>query len=244
MKKKIMWICSVIGAGAVMSLVFGAISQRKEPEIIAVNGECNASTPKDKTAITMRVTVVAPTAVESMKAATNHVKEITDTVKDMPVEVQTTQFNSYEKTEWNREEQKSVTLGIETSISVEISANDINQIETVLNNFAGTQNVYAENLRMYTSQEALKPVVEKCLGTAVENARIRANALASGDGKKAGKMLTVAYGTNLSGSVMPISGVMQPKLAIARATSVDTAGTLVSKDTEVTVSVNAVFEIK
>ena len=79
MKKKIMWICSVIGAGAVMSLVFGAISQRKEPEIIAVNGECNASTPKDKTAITMRVTVVAPTAVESMKAATNQVKEITDT---------------------------------------------------------------------------------------------------------------------------------------------------------------------
>lgn len=244
MKKAFIWIGSVIGAGAVMALVFGAINNRAEPEIIAVNGECNATAPKDKTAITLRVTVVAPTTVESMRMATNQVQQITEMLKTMPVEMQTTQFNSYEKTEWNRDAQKSVSLGIETTISVEVSANDIDQIESVLNKFAGAENVYAENLRMYTSQATLKPIVEKCLGVAVENARVRADALASGDGKKAGKMLTVAYGTNTSGGIMQIGGVMQPKLAMTRATSFDTAGTLITKDTEVTVSVNAVFEIK
>lgn len=246
MKKALIWIGTVIGAGAVLALVIGALENREMPRTITVNGECLTTVKKDKVAITLRVTTVAPTSAESMRLTTAQVAEITKRLENQPVEMQTTQFNSYEKTEWNREEQKSVTLGIETTIAVEVSANDIEQIENVLNEFAGMPNVFSENLRMFTSPAVMKPVLEECLGVATQNARERANALAGGDGKKAGKMLSVAYGRSINDSVYSTTNLMRgAKMAVMEAASaMDTGGTIVAKDTEVSVTVSAVFEIK
>ena len=243
MKKVFIWFGTVIGAAAVLTLVFGALDRVENVRTIAVNGECLTTAPRDKTAITLRVTTLAPTTVESMRAATTQASQITNALSQMPVEMQTTQYNSYEKTEWNREEQKSVTLGIETTIAIEVSANNIETIEQVLSKFAGETIVYSEDLRMYTSPETLKPIMEKCLGIAVENARVRADALAAGDGKRAGKMISVSYGTSTDNGAVPAASVMRTKMVMA-SNMVDTAGTIVTKDTDVSVSVSAVFEIK
>ena len=152
MKKTIIWIASVIGAGAVMALVFGAIETPSIPRTIAVRGECLTTAPRDKTAITLRVTTLDKSAARSMKMATEQVAKITDFVKGLDnAEMQTTEFNSYEKTEWNRDLQKSISLGIETTIAVEVSAKSIETIEKVLNEFAGSENVFSENLRMISS---------------------------------------------------------------------------------------------
>ena len=242
MKKTIIWIGTVIGTAAVLALILGALDKQSEPEIVAVNGVCNTTVPKDKTAITLRVTTLAPTAVASMRDATAQMAKITDYLKSQPVKMQTTQFNSYEKTEWNRDEQKSVSLGIETTVAVEVSASDMGVIENVLGQFAGSENVFTENLRMFSSPEVITAAQEKCLGEAVENARERANALAGGDGKRVGKMLSAAYGTNASNAIAPTN------LRLAKAALTDSAfevgGTIVASDTDVNVSVHAVFEIK
>ena len=182
MKKTIIWIGTVIGVAAVLALLFGALERRTTPRTVTVNGECLTTAPRDKTAITLRVTTLAPTAVASMRAATTQMAQITEYLKTQPVEMQTTQFNSYEKTEWNHDEQRSITLGIETTLAVEVSANSIDVIENILSQFAGTPNVFSENLRMYTSPQRLTPIMEECLSVAVENARTRAAALAAGDG--------------------------------------------------------------
>ena len=243
MKKTFVWIGTVIGVAAVLALAFDVISRPQPPKTINVNGECLTTAPRDKVAITLRVTTLAPTAIESMRTATTQVVAITNELKSMPVEMQTTQFTSHEKTEWNREEQKSVSLGIETTIGVEVSANDIITIETILGKFAGAPNIYSENLRMYTSPETLKPIMEKCLTVAVENARARANALASADNKRAGKLLNVSYGNDSGASVYPASNLMRAKATMLDA-SFDASGTLVTSDTDVSVSVTAKFEIK
>ena len=213
------------------------------PKTISVNGECLTTAPKDKTAITLRVTTLAPTAVESVQSATKQTAGITEYLKKMPVEMQTTQFNSYEKTEWNRDEQKSVSLGIETTIAIEVSANSIETIEDVLGVFSGMKNVFSENLRMYSSPAVLQPIMEKCLGVAVENARVRANAIAAGDGMRAGKLLSVSHGTDTMDSGVP-ANLMRTKMVTASAMDTAMGGTIVAKDTDVSVSVNAVFEIK
>lgn len=214
------------------------------PHTIAVSGECLTTAPRDKTAITLRVTTLADSAAQSMRDATSQMAEITDYLKTLPVQLQTTQFNSYEKTEWNRDEQRSVTLGIETTIAVEVSANSVDEIEQILSQFANKQNVYSENLRMYTSPEVLKPIMEKCLSVAVENARVRANALASGDNKRAGRLISVSYGTNTSDSATPTNGLLRTKMVMASSVADTASGTIVSRDTDVSVSVSAVFEIK
>lgn len=243
MKKTLIWVGTVIGTAAVMALAFGAMERRSTPKTISVNGECLTTAPKDKTAITLRVTTLAPTAVESVQSATKQTAGITEYLKKMPVEMQTTQFNSYEKTEWNRDEQKSVSLGIETTIAIEVSANSIETIEDVLGVFSGMKNVFSENLRMYSSPAVLQPIMEKCLGVAVENARVRANAIAAGDGMRAGKLLSVSYGTDTMDSGVP-ANLMRTKLVTASAMDTAMGGTIVAKDTDVSVSVNAVFEIK
>ncbi len=243
MKKTIIWFGTVIGVAAVLALVFGMLERRATPRTVAVNGECLTTAPRDKTAITLRISTLAPTAVASMRAATTQMAEITDYLKTQSVEMQTTQFNSYEKTEWNRDEQKSIMLGIETTISVEVSASNIETIENILSKFAGMPNVFSENLRMYTSPQVLKPIMEECLSIAVENARTRADALAAGDGKKAGKLLSVSYGTNMDNVAQPVNGLLRTKM-VATSAMGDASGTIVSRDTDVSVSVSAVFEIK
>ncbi|MBO7642863.1 MAG: SIMPL domain-containing protein [Alphaproteobacteria bacterium] len=245
MKKALIWIGSIIGAGAVMSLVFDVVRSPSMVRTISVRGECLTTAPRDKTAITLRVTTLDKSAATSMRNATQIVAKITDFLKTKDVEVQTTEFNSYEKTEWNRDLQKSITLGIETSIAVDVSSKNIETIESVLNEFAGMENVYSENLRMYTSAEVLKPIMEKCLGVAVENARVRADALAAGDKRRAGKMLSVSYETNGGNNVM-YKNIAPRMMAMGAMTesAMDVSGSLMSKDSDVSVSVSATFEIR
>ena len=201
MKKALIWTGSVIGVGAVLALLFGWIDRPDAPRVISVDGQCLATAPKDRTAITLRVTTLDKSAATSMKMATAKIAEITNFLKTQDVQMQTTEFNSYERSEWNRELEKSVVLGTETTIAVEVSATSIETIEKILTQFAGQTDVYSENLRMYTSAEAMKPVLEDCLATAVENARERANALAAGDGRTAGKNLWGSFKAGTAWSI-------------------------------------------
>lgn len=245
MKKTLIWAGSVIGAAAVLALVFGAMERPRDARTIAVTGECLTTAPKDRTAITLRVTTLDKSAAASMKMASAKIAEITNYLKTQDVKMQTTEFNSYEKTEWDRTAQKSIVLGIETTIAVEVSASNIETIEKILTQFAGQANVYSENLRMFTSSEAMKPVLEECLGTAVENARARANALAAGDGKRAGKILSLEYGASAASVARPTANFLRSaKMAVAEDAVAYSAGGIVAQDTQVTVNVSAVFEIK
>lgn len=245
MKKTLALTTVIIGTAAILDLIFGVFEKPKEVRKINVNGECLTSVPKDRTAITLRVTTLDKNAATSMRMATEKMAEITDYLKTLDVKMQTTDFNSYEKSEWNHVTQKSENLGIETRIAVEVSANNPEIIETILNKFAGAEDVYTENLRMFTSQETLRPALEECLGIALEDARARANALVEKDNLKAGKLLSVSY-NNTSYDERPVANyrLMAAKMAADSAEGISVGGSLVSKDTEITVSVSATFEIK
>lgn len=243
MNKKVIVVASFVVAAAVIVACGGR--RVDTPRVIGVAGECLTTAPKDRTAITLRVTTLDKSAATSMKIASEKISEITNYLKTQDVKMQTTQFNSYEKTEWDRTAQKSVVLGIETTIAVEVSASNIETIENILTRFAGMENVYSENLRMFTSAEAMKPALEKCLGAAVENARGRANALAAGDGRRAGKMLSVEYGASSQITPRPTANFLRSAAKMEAASDAAyAAGGIVAQDTQITVNVSAVFEIK
>lgn len=244
MKKTTSQTIGIIGITALLLLVFTNIDkQPSETPKINVNGECLASAPKDKTAITLRVVALDKNPATSMKIATEKMNEITEYLKTQDVQMQTSNFNSYEKTKWDSKEQESIALGTETSISIEISADKTETIEILLNKFAGQPNIYTENLRLFTSQEKIKPVLENCLSVAVENARERANALVKSDRKKAGKLLSVSYNNVSYGEHDYTNFRLMSAKSVAPA-SFDASGSIVSKDTEITVSVSATFEIR
>ena len=128
MKNALIWTGSVIGVGAVLALLFGVLDKPSQIREVAVVGECLTSAPKDRTAITLRVTTLDKSAATSMKMATAKIAEITNFLKTQNVQMQTTEFNSYERSEWNRELEKSVVLGTETTIAIEVSADNIETI--------------------------------------------------------------------------------------------------------------------
>lgn len=228
----------------VLVLGWGAVNRLAEPRTISVNGECLTSAPKDRTAITIRVSVTDKSAAKSMKAASSKIAEINKYLKTLDVQVQTSEFNSYEKNEWNPTTHKSDFVGIETNIALDVSAASIDTIETVLTQFAGQPDVFVTNLRMFTSSETMKPILESCLGTAVENARARADALAAGVGRRAGKMLAASYGTGGSYDVRPTANFRMAKMEMAAVGDSYAGGAITGKDTEVSVTVSAIFEIK
>ena len=244
MKKTLTILTIIVGVAVILDLSFGIFNKPREIRTINVTGECLTSVPKDRTAITLRVTTLDKNAAKSMKMATEKMANITDYLKTVDVKMQTTEFDSYEKSEWNHVTQKSDILGIETRIAVEVSAQNPEIIEDILNKFAGQDDIFVGNLRMFTAQETLKPAMEKCLSAAVEDARTRANALVTPK-NKAGKLLSVSYGTT-SSMERPYANyrVMGAKLAVAESATFDTGGSIVSKDTELTINVSATFEIK
>ncbi len=239
---KVLLLCLLLGFVFVETTK--DIARSSEIRTINVNGECLTTAPKDRTAITLRVKTLDKNAAVSMKKATEKMAAITDYLKTIDVQMQTTEFNSYEKTKWNRALEQDETLGVETVIAVEVSAKDPEIIASVLNKYAGQEDVFANNLHMFTSSETLKPIMEKCLGAAVEDARARANALVAPK-NKAGKLLSVSYG-NASYQERPMANyrLMGAKMAMTESAAFDTGGSIVGKDTEITVNVSATFEIK
>lgn len=225
--------------------LFG-INRFSAPDTISVGGECNISVPKDRTAVTLRVSVTDKNAAKSMKIASAQVAEMNEFLKTQDVKVQTSEFNSFEKTEWNRATEKSEFVGVETTIALDVSADNIDKIETVLAKFAGQENVFVTNLRMFTGAEKMKSAIEACLGGAVKNARERANELAAGDKRRAGKMLAVSYSSGSSHGGYPVGNFRTMKTADMAMGAEESyaGGALVGKDTEVSVSVSAVFEIR
>jgi hypothetical protein len=161
--------------------------------------------------------------------------------KSMPsddtMQIQTTQFSSYEKTEWNHDASKSISLGFETTISTEFSSANRETIEKILSHVAASSSfddVAPENLRMYASPEKIKIATENCLGIAVMNARARATTIAASEGTQLGAMISAEYGEAANESApSPMPRVM----AMAKSMDVN----LASKDAEISVAVRATF---
>ncbi|MCR4917431.1 MAG: SIMPL domain-containing protein [Alphaproteobacteria bacterium] len=244
-KKQKIFLAAII---CTFGLALFAINRFSAPDTISVGGECSVSVPKDRTAVTLRVTALDKRADKSMKIVSEQIAQMNEFLKTQDVKVQTSEFNSYEKTEWNRLTEKSETVGVETTIALDVSADSTEKIEKVLSVYAGQPHVFVTNLRMFTSAEKTAQAVESCLGKAVENARTRANDLASGDKRRAGKMMAVSYSSNSSYNVSPMANFRVMKAAMAMDTEESYSGAgvgaLVGKDTEVSVKVSAVFEIR
>lgn len=228
---------------AILAVIGYTYFNPESPKTVSTNGECLTTAPRDRTAITLRVTTLDKNALKSMRAATKQISEINEFLATLDVKAQTIEFNSYEKTEWNHVSQKSVNLGTETTIAVEVSTDNMDTIEQVLNQFAGQPNIYVGNLQMFTSAETLQPIMEKCLGDAVKNAKERAIALVAGDNRTVGKLLSVKYGNTTYEAPTANYRLMAAK-ATTESMDAGALGTLTNKDTNVSVRVDATFEIR
>jgi uncharacterized protein YggE len=203
---------------------------------VSVMGECSGRVEKDTTAITLRIQTLGATGSESMAKARNAYNVVAAMLgRFKGLEKQTSRWESFEKTEWDGEHQKNV--GIQTVISVDISGKSAADIEEVMARAENIEDVYPENLRMFASNEKLRPALEACLNDAVQNARAKAETIAESEDLRVGEMLSAEY-ARTAGDDAP-----RPLLMKSFAANDMAAGLLVS-DAEFSVSIRATFRIK
>jgi predicted secreted protein len=206
-------------------------------------GECSAKVAKDKTAITLRISVLNKNASESLRLAQGISDILTkgfSELKDDSLEMETVQFSSWERTEWNQELKKSESQGVETNISLEVSSSNRKTIENILQNLPSQTDVnikiLPENLRVYASDAEIQKATEDCMAQAVVNAKDRAQSLAESEGARIGKMISVSYGSDFQSS--------GPIPIVRTAKAMFDSGAISATDAVVKTSVSAIFELR
>ncbi|MCL2331116.1 MAG: SIMPL domain-containing protein [Proteobacteria bacterium] len=233
----------LIGTGLYLALRDVAAPIRK----VSVSGECLSTVAKDTTAVTLRFRAVNKNAAESNRLARASYDALVARVKnisDDTMKLNTTGFNSSEKREWSESEKKYVTIGTETSIDLDISSKNRATIETILGVAGDSKNTEIQGLRMFAAPETLKSALEDCIKSAAENARDKAAALASAGGGRVGKMMSAQfYRTTEDNNVRPVMmrAALYEESVAAKALA---APELFSSDSDISVTVNAEFEIR
>jgi uncharacterized protein YggE len=155
------------------------------------------------------------------------------------LEIQTTRFDVNEKTEWNHVTQKSESRGYEANIELSVSSKDKSTIESIITQAGHFTDAYPENLRMFTSPEKMKPALEACIQTAVENARDKAESIAAAEGVKVGKMISAGFGRTAG------NGSYETRPMMAKSMLLDSAAPeLFSADSDISVTVQVSFLIR
>ena len=199
-KKATPWIILFSVLVGVIIFQWVSASANKPNRLISVVGECNGHVQKDKTAVTLRIQTLAKSGAESMAMARNSYNVVAAMLEQFNgIEKQTVRWESFEKTEWKNDHQE--TLGIQTIISIDISSKNSTDIEEILSRGEKMPNVFPENLRMFASNEKMKPAMEACINDAVQNARAKAEAIAKSEGADLGKMISAEYGTSSDGNM-------------------------------------------
>ena len=83
--------------GAMLAVVGYTYFYTESTNTVSTTGECLTTAPRDRTAITLRVTTLDKNALQSMRMATQQMAAINAYLATLDVKTQTTEFNSYEK---------------------------------------------------------------------------------------------------------------------------------------------------
>ncbi|MCL2758486.1 MAG: SIMPL domain-containing protein [Alphaproteobacteria bacterium] len=235
-------ITALVAAVVITARPFGRTST------VLTSGECIASVERDRTAITVRVTVVDPDAASSLrraKAAYGIVAEYTQSIDDDTMEMQTARFDSHERNRWDHNRQEEIFVGFETNIELVISSDRRDKIEEVMSAFAGRPNIFPGNLRMFSSPRKIMPAIENCIQTAVEHARSNANSIAAADGRRVGRMVSAEFSRIAGpGDIQPRPMMMRQAAALGGGVGADSGISLFATDSEISVTVTATFELK
>lgn len=217
---------------------------------VNVTGECIKKVAKDRVSVTVEVKNLDTKVAGATKKSMDTYKKITDAIVVMKsdyknIEMETTSIDSYEKREWDGKQKKNVLMGYESVIRLEIIAENQEAIGRVIEMVSKYSDVYTGSLRMFTSRELMKAEQESCMKEATANAREKAVALARGGKSYVGKMINANYYNSSSNS-----GYAEPRMLMAKSVMADmvvaeeAAPTLYARDGDISVTVNASFELK
>ena len=212
---------------------------------ISVTGECLKKVTRDRAAVTISSSIVAPTAKESSKKATEAheaIKADVRALKHANLTLGTARYSVDQECNYSGKISGRVCEGYRTTISTRFETPNFVDLEDIIGiaSKRGAENV--SQLEAFVSPESLKSERESCLEVATKDAHAKALKIASGAGVQLGKLLSVAEVTNEPTPPFMARGAMAMSAAESGA---DTRGaTIDAEPLDLRVSVNVVYAIQ
>ena len=211
---------------------------------ISVTGECLKKVTRDRAAVTISSSIVAPTAKESSKKATDAheaIKAEVRALKHINLTIGTAHYSVDQECTYSGKISGRVCEGYRTTISTRFETPNFVDLEDIIGiaSKRGAENV--SQLEAFVSPESLKSERESCLELATKNAYAKAQKIAAGAGVQLGKLISVAEGTNEHSPPFMARGAKEAKFRVVYRCS---GPTIDAEPLDLRVSVNAVYAIQ
>ena len=213
---------------------------------VHATGECLRKVPKDRVSVVIEVRNLADDMRVANEKTSATYRKLSDAIARLDgVELETKEVSGQEKTEWNKKLERRVSLGFESVMSLEVVAKDQETIGKALALAAGYKDAFSRRFNFFTSNELMKAEQEACMSEAARNAREKALALASGGKARLGKMVNASYVQR--DDFVPVSRHSFARKAVELAeedAAFAPAPTMYARDGDMSITVNATFELK
>ena len=167
------------------------------PAGISVTGECLKKVQRDRGAVTISSSLVAPTAKDSSKKAIEaheNIKSQIQALKLPDLTAATAGYSVNQECDYNPKLSSRQCSGYRTTISTRFETPNFTNLEDVIGiaSQRGAQDV--SQLEAFVSPSLLKAERESCLEIATKNAQAKAEKIALGAGVKLAKLTSISEG--------------------------------------------------
>lgn len=163
---------------------------------IAVTGECLKTIQRDRGAVTISSSVVAPTAKESSKKAIEAHEKIKAEVQALKLPELTNATSGYsvnQECSYNSKSGRECT-GYRTTLSTRFETSNFTGLEDIIGIASKLGAEEVSQLEAFVSPSVLKAEQENCLEVATKNAQSKAQKIATGAAVTLGKLISVTEG--------------------------------------------------
>jgi uncharacterized protein YggE len=236
-------ISIILAVGFLLSPYLSSAEERLTG--IAVTGECLKKIPRDRAAVTISSSIVAPTAKDSSKKATEAHEVIKTEVRALKLQnltVATANYSVDQECTYGGKISGRVCEGYRTTISTRFETPNVVDLEEIIGiaSKRGAENV--SNLAAFASPESLKNERESCLEIATKDANAKARKIAAGAGVQLGKLISVAEGASESAPPFVARGAMP--MSVPESSAAKGLPTIDAQPIDLRVAVNAVYGIQ
>lgn len=243
MMKNMHYILTLTASLAYLSCI--PVNAEERPAGISVTGECLKKVQRDRGAVTVSSSILAPTAKDSSKKAIEAHEKIKSQIQALKLPDLTAATAGYsvnQECTYNSKLQNRECSGYRTTISTRFETPNFTNLEDVIGIASQNGAEDVSQLEAFVSPALLKAEREACLEVATQNAQSKAEKIAAGAGVKLAKIISVAEGTG-DGFQPPLSrGLMA--MSAGDGSKSSTGPSLDAQPFDLQVAVSAVYGIQ
>jgi uncharacterized protein YggE len=210
---------------------------------IMVIGECLTKVVQDRGSVTIASSTLAPSSKEASEKTIRAHEAIKKAVRELALPDFISETEGYSvQQECSYPEGRRKCQGYRAHLATRFETSDIARLGDMIGVASQLGSEEVSNVNTFASPEKLQSAREACLETAIKNAAAKAQKLASGAGRKMGKLVSVREGVS-DGSVTPLPR-MRNFEAAAMADAVSSAPSIEAKPIDMRVEITAQYALE